>query len=78
MATPQASDRTESNWPGERIPSRDDVRDAIKVPDHTFLDRYKTTLLASSDALHPEDLMSDVEVRVSSIRHSNFTDDLYL
>lgn len=74
MATPYADTVAESNWPGERNPSRHDVRDAIKVPDYTFLDRFKVALLASTDASDNEDLMKDVEV--SEIRDSATTDGL--
>lgn len=54
---------SESNWPGERNPSRNDVRDAIEVPDRGFLSKFKTALLASPEALDNENLMSHVQVR---------------
>lgn len=54
----------ESNWPGERDPSCHDVREATELPEPAFMSHYRTSLLASSDALDNKSLMHlDLEVR---------------
>ena len=42
--TPQTS------WPGERRPTQQDVPEASELPDHTFLGRFKESLLNHPDS----------------------------
>ena len=62
QSKPQTS--SESNWPGERDPSRDDVQVANELPEPAFLSDFKRSLLSSSDASENLSLMHlDFQVR---------------
>lgn len=48
------------DWPGDRHPTRWDVHDANKLPETRFLQRFKTALLHSEDALNCKQLMTQL------------------
>jgi hypothetical protein len=48
------------DWPGDRYPTRWDVHDANKLPETRFLQRFKTALLHSEDALNCKQLMTQL------------------
>lgn len=57
MEQPVQSPYPDSNWPGEREPSRHDVEVANELPEPAFLSEFKKCLLSSPEALYNENLM---------------------
>ena len=64
MAASLPSTSAESNWPGERDPSHNDVQVANEVPESAFLSDFKRRLMSSCDASGNQSLMHlDLHVR---------------
>lgn len=58
---------SETNWPGEREPSRDDVEVANEIPGAAFFSEFKNCLLSDPEAVGDENLMNlDLNVRKSN------------
>lgn len=54
-----------SNWPGERDPSHQDVASANEIPDPALLSDFKRTLISSGDVARSEKLLHmDLKYRV--------------
>lgn len=67
----------ESNWPGEREPSRHDVEAANHLPEPAFFTEFKRHLVSSPEALNNEDLMH-LDLRVCDYIFSPNVNDLNL